>query len=75
MVRKAEVTTNTTYKEYFGTSGGGGGGGVKSGYSIHTQSFRHISYINNIELSKYFWTLKTNGTDYHLKRNTKWYTS
>ena len=57
MVHKAVVTTNTTYKEYYGTSEGE----VKPRYSNHMQSFRHISHINDIELSKYLWTLKANG--------------
>ena len=63
MVYKAEVTINTTYKEYYGTSEGE----LKSRYNNYTQSFRHISHINDIEQSKYLWTLKANGTDYHLK--------
>ena len=41
----------------------------------HTQSFRHISHINDTELSKYLWTLKANGTDYHLKWSIKSYAS
>ena len=71
MVYKAEVTTNTTYKEYYGTSEGE----FKSRYNNHTQSFRYISHINNTELSKYLWTLKANGTDYHLKWSIKSYAS
>ena len=71
MVCKAEVTTNTTYKEYYGTSEGE----FKSRYNNHTQSFRHISHIDDTELSKYLWTLKANGTDYHLKWNIKSYPS
>ena len=67
MVYKAEVTTNTTYKEYYGTSEGE----FKSRYNNHTQSFRHISHINDTELSKYLWRLKANGTDYHLKWSVK----
>ena len=63
MVYKAEVSTNTTYKEYYGASEGE----FKSRYNNHTQSFRNISHINDTELSKYLWTLKANGTDYHLK--------
>ena len=49
MVYKAEVTTNTTYKGYYGTSEGE----FKSRYNNHMQSFRHISHINDTELSKY----------------------
>ena len=63
MVYKAEVSTNTTYKEYYGASEGE----FKSRYNNHIQSFRNISHINDTELSKYLCTLKTNGTDYHLK--------
>ena len=63
MVYKAEVTTNTTYKEYYGTPEGE----FKSRYNNHTQSYRHTSHISDTELSKYLWTLKANGTDYHLK--------
>ena len=55
----AEVTTNTTYKEYYGTSERE----FKSRYNNHTQSFRRISHINGTELSKYLWMLKANGTD------------
>ena len=71
MVYEAEVTTNTTYKEYYLTSEGE----FKSRYNNHTQSFRHISHINDTELSKYLWTFKVNGTDYHLKWNIKLYAS
>ena len=48
MVYKAEVSTNTTYKEYYGTSLGE----FKSRYNNHTQSTRNISCINDTELSK-----------------------
>ena len=71
MVYKAEVRTNTTYKEYYGASEWE----FKSRYNNHTQSFRNISYINDMELSKYHWTLKTNGIDYHLKWSIKSYAS
>ena len=67
MVYKAEVTTNTTYKEYYGTSEEE----FKSRYNNNTQSFRHISHINDTELSKYLWALKANETDYHLKWSVK----
>ena len=67
MVQKAEVITNTSYKEYYGTSEED----FKSRYNNHAQSFRHISHINGKELSKYLWGLKVNGTDYHLKCSIK----
>ena len=67
MVYKAEVSTNTTYKEYYGTSLGE----FKSRYNNHTQSIRNISRINDTELSNYLWTLKANRTDYHLNSSTK----
>ena len=60
---KAEVTTKTTYKEYYGTPEGE----FKSRYNSHMQSFRHISHINDTELSECLWALKANGTNYHLK--------
>ena len=63
MVYKAEVSTNTTYKEYYGASEGE----FKSRYNNHRQSFRNISHINDTELSKYLSKLKANGTDCHLK--------
>ena len=66
-VYKAEVTTNTIYKEYWGTSDGQ----FKSRCNHHTQSFRHISHIYDTELSKYCWTLKANGTSYHPKWSIK----
>ena len=69
MVYKAEVSTNTTYKEYYGASEKE----FKPRYNNHTQSFRNISHSNDMELSKYLWTLKTNGIDYHLKWGTKSY--
>ena len=47
MVYKAEVSTNTTCKEY-----GASEGEFKSRYNIHTKSFRNISHINDTELSK-----------------------
>ena len=71
MVYKAKVTTNTTYKEYYGTSEWE----FKSRYNNHTQSFRCLCHINDTELSKYFWTLKANGTYYHLKWSVKSYAS
>ena len=48
MVYKSEVSTNTTYKEYYGISKGE----FKSRYNNRTQSFRNISHINHTELSK-----------------------
>ena len=71
MVYKAEVSANTTYKEYYGVSEGE----FKSRYNNHMQSFRKISQINETELSKYLWTLKANETDYHLKWSIKSYAS
>ena len=71
MVYKAEVSTNTTYKEYYEVSEGE----FKSRYNNHTHSFRNICHINDTELSKYLWTLKANGTDYHLKWSIKSYAS
>ena len=50
IVYKAEVTTCTTYKEYYGTS---------EGEYNHTQSFRHISHINGTELSKHIFNVKS----------------
>ena len=50
-------------------------GKFKSRYNNHTQSFRHISHINDTELIKYLWTVKANGTDYHLKWSIKSYAS
>ena len=41
MVYKAKVTTNTTYKEHYGTSEGE----FKSRYNNPMQFFRHISYL------------------------------
>ena len=67
MAYKTEVTTNTTYEEYYGTSEGE----LKSRYNNHRQCFRHISHINDTELFKYLWTLKANGTDYRLKWSIK----
>ena len=67
MVCKAEVSTNTTYKEYYRASEGE----LKSRYNDHMQSFRNISYIIYPELSKYLWTVKANETDYHLKWSIK----
>ena len=49
MVYKAEVTTNITYKEYYGNSEAK----FKLKCNNHMQSFRHISNINDTELSKY----------------------
>ena len=71
MVYNAEVSTNTTYKEYYGVSDGE----FKSRYNNHMQSFRNMSHISDSELSKYFWTLKAKGTNYHLRWSIKSYTS
>ena len=58
-------------KDYYATSEGE----FQSRYNNHTHSFRHIYQINDTKLSKYFWTLKTNGTDCHLKWSIKSYAS
>ena len=71
MVYKAEVSSNTTYKEYHEASEGE----FKSRSNNHAQLFRNISHINDAELSKYLWVLKGNGTEYHLKWSIKSYTS
>ena len=71
MVYKAEISTNTTYKEYYGAPEGE----FKSRYNNHKQSFRNISHINDMELFKYLWNLKANETDYHLKWSIKLYAS
>ena len=71
MIYKTEVATNTTYKKYYETPERE----FKSRYNNHTQYFRHISYVNDTELSKYLWTLKANGIDYHLKWSIKSYAS
>ena len=65
MVYKPEVTTNTTYKEYYG----------KSGDNNHMQFFWHISHINDTESPKYLWKSKPNRTDYHLKWSISSYAS
>ena len=41
MVYEAKITTNTTYKEYYGMSEGE----FKSRYNNHTKSFRHIKLM------------------------------
>ena len=49
MVYSTQVSSNTTYKEYYGASDEE----FKSRYNNHMQSFRNISHINDLELSKY----------------------
>ena len=71
MVYKKEVTTNTTYKEYYGMSKGK----FKSRYHNHTQSPRQISHINDTELSKCLRTLTASDTSCHLKWSIKMYAS
>ena len=68
MIYKAEVTTCTACKEYYGTSEGE----FKSRYNNHTHFFRHS---NGMELSKFLSMLKANGTDYHLKWSIKFHAS
>ena len=63
MVNIAEITTNTTFNEHYGTSKEE----FKSRYNNQTQSFRHIFHINGTEIPKYLWMLKAYGTGYHLK--------
>ena len=65
MVYKAEVSTNATYKKYYGASEGE----FKSRYNNHMESFRNVSRINDL------WTLKANGTDHPLNWSIKSYTS
>ena len=70
MVCKAEVSANTSYKEYYGAS--------KRGSNLDTLIIHNLSetyFINVIELSKYLWTLEANRTEYHLKWSTKLYAS
>ena len=55
MVYKADGSTNNTYKECYGALEGE----FKSRYNNHTQSFRNKAHINDTELSKYVWTLKS----------------
>ena len=71
IVYKTEITTNTSCKEYYEMSEVE----FEFIYNNHTQSFRHISHINDTELSKYLWTMNANRTDYHLKLSTKSYAS
>ena len=66
MIYKAKVTTNCTYKEYYGMSESE----FKSRCNKHTQSLRQISHVNNMEQFKYLWTLKAKGNDYHLRWTT-----
>lgn len=68
---KAEVTTNTTNKEYSGMTEGE----FNSRYNNHTRTFRHISHINDMELPKYLWTLRASGRNYLLKWIIKLYAS
>ena len=49
IVYKAEITTNISYKEYYEMSEGE----FEIRCNNHRQSFRHISHINDTELSKY----------------------
>ena len=45
----------------------------KNSSNLDTIIIRNLSetYINDTELSKYLWTLKANGNDYHLKWSIK----
>ena len=43
--------------------------------TIIIRNLSETSHINDRELSKYLWTLKANGTDYHLKWSIKSYAS
>ena len=70
-IYKAEVSTSTILKEYYDASEGE----FKSRYNNRTQSVRNLSHINDTELSKYLWTLKADGTDYHQKWSIKSYAS
>ena len=70
MVCKAEVSANTSYKEYYGAS--------KRGSNLDTLIIHNLSetyFINVTELSEYLWTLEANRTEYHLKWSTKLYAS
>ena len=71
MVYEAEIATNITYRKYYEMSEGE----LKSRYNNQGQSFRHISHNNDAELSKYFWLLKANGTDFLLKWSINSYKS
>ena len=55
MVYKADGSTNNTYKECYGALEEE----FKSRYNNHTQSFRNKAHINDTELSKYVWMLKS----------------
>ena len=56
-------------KEYFGTAEGE----FKLHYNNHTMSFRHKKCVNDTELSKYFWKLNEENTDYNLQWSIKAY--
>ena len=68
MVCKAEVTTNITYKEYYGTSEGES----EPRCNNHAQSFRHISHIDDTELFplgvKSKWDLLPSKMEYKIVR-------
>ena len=70
LVYKAEVTTNTTYRNTMECQRDS-----SNLDTIITHIFRHKAHINDTELSKYFWTLKENRTDYHLNWSIKPYVS
>ena len=40
---------------------------LKRTYINHTMSFRNRTYENNIELSKYIWSLKDQNKDFDIK--------
>ena len=65
------VITNNECKEYFGRAEGE----FKLRYNNHTMSFRHKKSVNDTELSKSFWKLKEENTDYNLQWSIKAYAS
>ena len=65
---KAEVATSTANNQpekkiYIGITAGD----FKTRYCNHTKPFRHEEYINNTELSKYVWKLKSENSQYTIK--------
>ena len=63
VIYNAQVTTDDTTKNYIGLTEGT----FKQRFTQHKHSFRHRSYMNSTELSKYIWQLRDSNKGFNVK--------
>ena len=63
LVYRADVSTSNDHRIYYGQCEGE----FKARYNNHMKSFRNKAYINETELFKHIWMLKTNTIEHQIK--------